>query len=84
MSPSCKAMLLLLFAGLSCAGQDFHKWTFEGGAVGQGRFEGKVFGSAKSGWGARLTQRKNDQASVGLMSHTCMKQLDLLANLCPG
>jgi len=32
MSLSCKSTLLLLLAGLSCAGQDFHKWTFEGGA----------------------------------------------------
>ena len=27
-----KPILVVLFTGLSCAGQDFHKWTFEGGA----------------------------------------------------
>ncbi len=27
-----KSMLVLLLAGFSCAGQDFHKWAFEGGA----------------------------------------------------
>lgn len=27
-----KLMLVLLLAGFSCAGQDFHKWAFEGGA----------------------------------------------------
>lgn len=31
MGPTYKATLLLFLLGLSCAGQDFHKWTFEGG-----------------------------------------------------
>lgn len=31
MSLSSKTTLLLLLAGLSCAGQDFHKWAFEAG-----------------------------------------------------
>jgi opacity protein-like surface antigen len=31
MSLSCKATLLILATGLSCSGQDFHKFTFEGG-----------------------------------------------------
>lgn len=45
MSRSCKALLLLLFAGLSCAGQDFHRLTIEGGAG-----TSLPIGSAKDRW----------------------------------
>jgi len=45
MSSSGKATLLLLFAGLSCAGQDFHKLTIEAGAGPT-----LPIGSAKDRW----------------------------------